>query len=175
MGFKFKELFWVSDESDEDDVPTAATSSSENPALASTSGSMPSPASRASAASGQRLLAGHVEIQRALSTLRDVNGVVGSLLVRTDGALLGCDLPVYFQAETPERVAGRIAQLYEALGQAGEPRHKISARYGDHLFHIAESPVGLIGVLTEKDCNSPALGMALRLVGRRIAGANAGV
>jgi predicted regulator of Ras-like GTPase activity (Roadblock/LC7/MglB family) len=174
MGFKFKELFWVSDERDDDDgretPPGPAPFSGSAPAAPPSATGVSSEV-QVSPVSGHRLQGGQVEIQRALATLRDVSGVVGSLLIGTDGVLLACDLPAFFQAETPERVAGRIAQLYAAVGQAGEPRQKIAARYGQHVFHIAESPAGLIGVLAEQECNGPALGMALRLVGRRISGA----
>jgi predicted regulator of Ras-like GTPase activity (Roadblock/LC7/MglB family) len=145
--WSFKELFWRS-----------AESSSE----------LGAEAEHWAPASGTTARASGVDAQ--LMTLRDIQGVVGSVAIGTDGAIWGRDLPRTFDDDSTTRLAQRLAQLHDALTSDGDEFDAAALRYQGYRFHIARAVPGLIGVLTQEQVNLPALTMAMRLVGKKIVG-----
>jgi predicted regulator of Ras-like GTPase activity (Roadblock/LC7/MglB family) len=110
-----------------------------------------------------------VGVDGVLRTLRDVQGVVGSVAIGVDGAVWGRDLPTTFDEESTSRLAQRLAQLYEALTSEGDQFDAAALRYQGYRFHISRALPGLLGVLTQEQVNLPALSMAMKLAGRKIA------
>jgi predicted regulator of Ras-like GTPase activity (Roadblock/LC7/MglB family) len=120
----------------------------------------------AAPASGTTPRAGGVDAH--LTTLRDIQGVVGSLAIGTDGAIWGRDLPRTFDDDSAQRLAQRLAQLHDALTSDGDEFDAAALRYQGYRFHIARAVPGLIGVLTQEQVNLPALTMAMRLVAKKV-------
>jgi predicted regulator of Ras-like GTPase activity (Roadblock/LC7/MglB family) len=104
----------------------------------------------------------------ALLSLRDVEGVVGSIAVQLDGSVWCRDLPPIFDADSTARLALRVAQLHEALTAEGDQFDVSALRYQGYRFHIARALPGLLGVLTREQVNLPALSMAMKLAGRKL-------
>jgi predicted regulator of Ras-like GTPase activity (Roadblock/LC7/MglB family) len=108
------------------------------------------------------------EIDRVLTMLRDVDGVVGSVAVDNGGELLGSDLPRMFDREALETLALRLSQLRAALSSAETPFKTAAFRYESHALYISQLGCGILGVLAELRTHEPALEMAARLVGQRL-------
>jgi len=107
-------------------------------------------------------------VDRVLSMLRDVDGVVGSLAVANGGDVLGSDLPRLFDREAMETLALRLSQLRAALSSADTPLRTAAFRYESHALHVSQLDCGLLGVLAELTTHEPALEMASKLVGQRL-------
>jgi predicted regulator of Ras-like GTPase activity (Roadblock/LC7/MglB family) len=160
--WNIKDLFWRTDEVD--DVDEAVLSSVDS---AKGTGSH-APTSQPDPRSGVVHLA-RGPLDDVLASLRDVQGVVGSLAVGTDGVMWARDLPAIFDEDSTQRLAARLVQLYEALGSDGSALESGTLRYQAYHFHLGVVSSGVVGVLAEEHVNLPALRMALRLVGRRLA------
>lgn len=109
-----------------------------------------------------------LQIDAALSMLRDVEGVVGSLAIAPTGRLLGSDLPRLFDPGATETLAIRLNQVRATLASAGGSLQTAAFRYETHSLHVTQLASGVIGVLAESATHEPALDMATRLVGQRI-------
>lgn len=108
------------------------------------------------------------QVESALSLLRDVEGVVGSIAIANTGQLLGSDLPRLFDAGATEALAMRLSQVRAKLASAGAPLQTAAFRYESHSLHVSQLASGLLGVLAESSTHEPALDMATRLVGQRV-------
>lgn len=108
------------------------------------------------------------EVEDALSMLRDIEGVVGSIAIANTGQLLGSDLPRLFDSGATQALATRISQVRGMLASAGAPLQTAAFRYETHALHVSQLASGLIGVLAESSTHEPALEMATRLVGQRV-------
>jgi hypothetical protein len=142
--WKFKDLFWITST---DDEPVA---SGQEPAR--------EPATRSDSNS----------VQRVLSMLRDVNGVVGSIAVANAGDVLGSDLPRVFDGAALEALAMRLSQLRAALASADQPMRSAALHYQGHSLFVSQLECGVLGVLAESKTHEPALDMVARLVGQRL-------
>jgi hypothetical protein len=107
-------------------------------------------------------------VQRVLSMLRDVNGVVGSIAVANAGDVLGSDLPRVFDGAAIEALAMRLSQLRAALASADRPMTFATLRYHGHSLFVSQLDGGILGVLAESKTHEPALDMVARLVGQRL-------
>jgi predicted regulator of Ras-like GTPase activity (Roadblock/LC7/MglB family) len=145
--WKIKDLFWVTDPEPE---PAAALPVGAHSAAPAASLAQPSP------------------VDRVLSMLRDVDGVVGSLAVANGGDVLGSDLPRLFDQEAMQTLALRLSQLRAALFSADTPLRTAAFRYESHALHVSQLDCGLLGVLAELRTHVPALEMASKLVGQRL-------
>lgn len=114
------------------------------------------------------LAAPRPRLEQALSLLRDVEGVVGSIAVGNTGQLLGSDLPRLFDVGATEALAMRVSQVRAKLASAGGPLQTAAFRYETHALHVSQLASGLLGVLAEQSAHEPALDMATRLVGQRV-------
>jgi predicted regulator of Ras-like GTPase activity (Roadblock/LC7/MglB family) len=103
-----------------------------------------------------------------LELLRDVEGVVGSLAVRPDGALLATNMPRVFDEAALRRLARRVIQLHSVVTSDGGEFTASSTQYQTYELHVERIPSGLVGVLADDRLNPAALRMAIRAVGRRI-------
>jgi predicted regulator of Ras-like GTPase activity (Roadblock/LC7/MglB family) len=99
-----------------------------------------------------------------LRSLRDVEGVVGSLVWEKSGEVLFRDLPL--DHGVLEEIGRRIARIYEAFSGAGEELDTATLVYAGYKLHLREIDSAFIAVLAQPRVNEPALKMALHVVGR---------
>lgn len=103
-----------------------------------------------------------------LSSLRDVDGIIGSFVVNGDGVLVAQDLPAYF-AGVAEEVGPRILRLCDALSLSEGTVSTCTVRYTNHKLTLRSVQGALLAVLTSAAVNAPALRMAMNLVARKCA------
>lgn len=104
----------------------------------------------------------------ALSALRDVEGVLGSFALSTEGALLAKDMPAVFDESVFAEAGPRIARLHEALSVDGDAPESCVMRFGDHKLCLRSNGGTLVCALTSAKINMATLRMALTLVARRL-------
>jgi predicted regulator of Ras-like GTPase activity (Roadblock/LC7/MglB family) len=110
-----------------------------------------------------------METTNILRGLRDIEGIVGSFVVSSDGGLVGRDLPSVFDDETLAGVAPRLLRLRDGVaGDSSEPVALV-LRYSEHKIHIRNAGSGVLCVLSEPNVNTPALRVGMKLVARRLA------
>jgi predicted regulator of Ras-like GTPase activity (Roadblock/LC7/MglB family) len=109
-----------------------------------------------------------METTNILVGLRDIEGIIGSFVVSSDGDLVGRDLPSVYDDETLAGVAPRLLRLRD--GVAGESREPAALvlRYLEHKIHVRSAGSGILCVLTEPKVNTPALRVGMKLVARRV-------
>jgi len=110
-----------------------------------------------------------VEGTNVLTALREIEGIVGSFVVSSEGGLIGRDLPSVFDDDTLLRVTPRLVRLREGIASDAVDPTAIVLRYSEHKLHIRPVEAGLLCVLSESKVNTPALRVAMKLVARRIA------
>jgi hypothetical protein len=144
--WKLKDLFWQTREEEEPDP-------------------VQSEASAAAVADepGQRSA-----VVQVLELVKDIEGVLGSVAVANTGAVVGHDLPRLFDRERIERLGNRLIQLRAALGAEGSPLKSAVFRYENYDLRLNQLPWGILGVLSEHRADSPALTMALKVIGQRV-------
>ncbi len=109
------------------------------------------------------------DLGEILTPLRDLQGVLGSLVVDAGGVVLGTDLPRVFDEPTIRELGRRMLDLRVALrSDAGEP-FSSTLEFEGYSFHVKAFTSKMIGVLMDDTAQKPALGMALNLVSRRVA------
>lgn len=104
----------------------------------------------------------------ALTSLRDVDGIIGSFVVDSDGALVAQDLPAYF-AGVAEEVGPRVHRLCDALSLSEGAVSTCTVRYANHKLALRSVNGALLAVLTIATVNAPALRIAMNLVARKCA------
>ncbi len=104
-----------------------------------------------------------------LQTLRDIEGVEGSFIVRAgDGRLLGRDLPAVIEDPILTNIGPRIDRLLDIV-DASPPTDSVSLRFGDQRLDVKRIGMAELCVLSEATVSAPALRMAMRLVERKLA------
>lgn len=108
-------------------------------------------------------------LQDSLKGLRDIDGVVGSFVVSTDGTLLGSDLPGVFDVESLTEAAPRLARLFEAINSHGGDLAHCVLRYTEHLLWLHPFEEGnVLCIIAPSAANLASLRMGARLVARRL-------
>ncbi len=105
----------------------------------------------------------------ALSALRDVDGVVGSFVVGSEGALLARDLPQLFDDQLLGEIGPRIRRITDGLNETGENPASVVLHFADHKLWLKPAEEFTLCVLGGLKVNRPALHMALTLAARRVA------
>jgi hypothetical protein len=103
-------------------------------------------------------------VAQLLRSLRDVEGVVGSLVWGKSGEVLFRDLPL--DNGVLEEIGQRIARMYEAFSGAGEELDTATLVFAGYRLHLREVDSTFIAVLAQLRVNEPALKMALHVVAR---------
>lgn len=109
------------------------------------------------------------EVGEILMTLRELQGVLGSLVVDAGGVVLGADLPRMFDEPMICEVGHRMFDLRVALVSDAGASFASTLEFDGYSFHVKAFTSTMIGVLVEDSAQKPALGMALNLVSRRVA------
>jgi predicted regulator of Ras-like GTPase activity (Roadblock/LC7/MglB family) len=110
-----------------------------------------------------------MEATNVLAGLRDIEGIIGSFVVSSEGGLLGRDLPTVFDDDTLLGVAPRLVRLRDGIASDSAEPTGLVLRYGEHKLHIRAAGSGLLCVLSESKVNTPALRVGMKLVARRVA------
>jgi predicted regulator of Ras-like GTPase activity (Roadblock/LC7/MglB family) len=110
---------------------------------------------------------GH-RLRQHLHLLRDVEGVHGSFVFATGGALVDSDLPAIFDTDLLSDVGARVARLYETFFAGGGDLDTCVLRYAEHKLYFRKTNFGTLGVLSAVAVNLPALRMVANLVARRV-------
>jgi predicted regulator of Ras-like GTPase activity (Roadblock/LC7/MglB family) len=106
------------------------------------------------------------DLTTTLSSLRDLEGIVGSFVVSEAGDVVAKDLPAYFDGVL-EEVGPRLLRLREALDMAEGDVSSCSVRYAGHKLTIRSIDTALLAVVADAKINGPALRMAMNLVIRK--------
>jgi len=106
------------------------------------------------------------DLTTTLSSLRDLEGIVGSFVVSETGDVVAKDLPAYFDGVL-EEVGPRLLRLREALDMAEGDVSSCSVRYAGHKLTIRSIDTALLAVVADAKTNGPALRMAMNLVVRK--------
>jgi hypothetical protein len=103
-----------------------------------------------------------------LSSLRDVDGVLGAFVISEDGNLIEFDMPAMFAPSLFEEVGPRIVRLRETFASGGDEMDACTMRFGDFKLYIRAMQMGFICILSSIGVNMPSLKMGAQLVQRRI-------
>jgi hypothetical protein len=114
-------------------------------------------------------------MQSALSSLKDVEGVIGSFLLDEQGALLARDMPAMFDDEALRSAGARLGRLRAAFESDAERFEGCTARFGAHLLFLRAAEARTLCVLCPTTTNRIMLEMGLNLVARRVAAPKAPV
>lgn len=105
-----------------------------------------------------------------LSTLRDVEGVMGSFVVDPNGQVCARDMPAMFDDVALGEAAPRLIRLRQALETEGEELNDATMEFGAHLLFLFGVDAYLLCVLCPSEVQLPALRMGAKLVSRRLHG-----
>jgi len=109
------------------------------------------------------------ELADALETLKELEGVVGSIAIDSAGSVRACDLPRVFDESMIGLIGARMVELRSALTDDAREPVSGSLDFEGHSFHVKSFPLGMVGVLLNEGAHRPTVGMALNLVSRRVA------
>jgi len=104
-----------------------------------------------------------------LTTLKDIDRVLGSFVLDVDGGLLARDMPGVFDDETLRAAGARLVRLRSALSTDKEPFEQCCARFGENLLLLRAAGARTLCVLAPREANLTALHMGATLVARRVA------
>lgn len=106
------------------------------------------------------------DLNTTLSSLRDLEGIVGSFVVSEAGDVVAKDLPAYFDGVL-EEVGPRMLRLRDALDLAEGDVSSCNVRYAGYKLTLRSLDGALIAVIADSKINGPALRMAMNLVIRK--------
>lgn len=101
-----------------------------------------------------------------LEQLRQMSGVVGSMLISSDGDLISHSMPPEC-SDSVFAAAPRLSVLLEALS-AGRPAESYSLRFSSHRLLVQSVEGAFLCVLCDLAGTSPLLRMAMKVTGRRL-------
>lgn len=104
----------------------------------------------------------------ALTTLRDIEGVVGSFVIDGEGHVLGRDIPAMFDDATLGYAAERLARLRDALEGERSTLEGGVARFGSHLLVMKAAADRTLCVIVPQGANLMSLQMGANIVARRV-------
>lgn len=107
-------------------------------------------------------------LSSALAGLRDLGGVIGSFVIDATGAVVGMDLPAFFDRNAIAATGPRLGRLTETLSSRGYELHNVNLRFSGYQLWVQPSRGFTLCVLVPVECNVAALRMAASLVLKRI-------
>lgn len=102
---------------------------------------------------------------KALSTLKDVDGVYGSFVVGVDGTPLFRDLPVLISNDALAEAGPRIAKLWHSIPEGGAPA-SLELYFSSHKLYIKKMSIGSLCVFMPPRVRPLALTVPVALVVR---------
>jgi len=105
-------------------------------------------------------------LQKWLGSLRDIEGILGSFFVSSEGEVMEADFPPAFEA-VAFSVGQRVTRLRDALSLEGGNVSMLTVRYPNHKLALRSVSGGALVVLAGASVNDAALRSAMHLVGQR--------
>jgi hypothetical protein len=109
-----------------------------------------------------------MSVHALLSSLREIDGVLGSFVLDGEGQLLARDLPHAFDDDTLDRAGVHLSRLRAALESDGSGFESCVARFGPHLLLLRAARADTLCVLLPRGTNLAAAQMSSTLVARRL-------
>jgi predicted regulator of Ras-like GTPase activity (Roadblock/LC7/MglB family) len=109
-----------------------------------------------------------VNLQQALSSLRDINGVTGSFIVATTGHLVALDTPALMGEEILTPVAPRLVRLWDTLREVDQSVDQAVISYESQKLYVRPVVRGLLCTIVPLGTNMAALRMAVNLLLKRV-------
>jgi predicted regulator of Ras-like GTPase activity (Roadblock/LC7/MglB family) len=103
--------------------------------------------------------------ERALHSLRDIDGVYGSFLLNATGELRARDLPAVFDDQTLAESGARIARLWEVISDSGPPEYAM-LEFSEYSLFLRRVGAGCLCVVVPAYVNVLALRLASKWVAR---------
>jgi hypothetical protein len=104
----------------------------------------------------------------ALECLRHVSGVLGSFTCAATGQLLATDMPASYSRAVLESTSARLGNLLQTLDEALPQGRSSRLAFHEHQLLVQRFSLGLLCVLTRRDCDQRALRVTARLVVRQL-------
>jgi predicted regulator of Ras-like GTPase activity (Roadblock/LC7/MglB family) len=109
-----------------------------------------------------------MNLQQALASLRDINGVTGSFIVGTSGQLIARDTPPLLGEEVLAPVAPRLVRLWDTLREVDQSLDQAVISYESQKLYVRPVVQGLLCTIVPLGTNMPALRMAVNLLLKRV-------
>jgi hypothetical protein len=106
----------------------------------------------------------------ALECLRHVSGVLGSFTCGPTGQLLSADMPASYSRVLLESTSARLGNLLQTIDEALPEGRAARLAFDDHQLLVQRFRLGLLCVLTRRDCDQRALRVTARFVVRQLLG-----
>ncbi len=97
-----------------------------------------------------------------------MGGVLGSFTCAATGQLLAADMPATYSLALLESTAARLGNLLQTLDEALPRGRSSRLAFQEHQLLVQRYSLGLLCVLTRRDCDQRMLRVTARLVVRRL-------
>lgn len=109
-----------------------------------------------------------MNLQQALASLRDINGVTGSFIVGTSGQLIARDTPALLGEEVLAPVGPRLLRLWDTLREVDQSLDQAVISYESQKLYVRPLVQGLLCAIVPLGTNMPALRMAVNLLLKKV-------
>jgi predicted regulator of Ras-like GTPase activity (Roadblock/LC7/MglB family) len=109
-----------------------------------------------------------MNLQQALASLRDINGVTGSFIVGTGGQLVARDTSALLSEDILAPVGPRLVRLWDTLREVDKSLDQAVISYESQKLYVRPVVQGLLCTIVPLGTNMPALRMAVNLLLKKI-------
>lgn len=109
-----------------------------------------------------------MNLQQALASLRDINGVNGSFIVGMGGQLIARDTSALLSEEILSPVAPRLVRLWDTLREVDQSLDQAVISYESQKLYVRPVVSGLLCTIVPLGTNMPALRMAVNLLLKKV-------
>src|SRR4051794_11447831 len=99
-------------------------------------------------------------MNRILSSLKDIQGVVGSFVLNDTGALMGREMPTLYPDALFPEIGRRLESVKQALETQKGPYTELLLKFDAYWLVSRRTTKGSLNILTTETVNYPALRMA---------------
>lgn len=107
-------------------------------------------------------------MQKILSALKDISGVVGSFVLNEKGALVSREMPAIYPETVYAEIGRRLMSVDEAVTSQVSAFNDLLLKFEGHWFLCRRTAHCFLGILTTDAVNYPALKMATNVALRQI-------
>ena len=107
-------------------------------------------------------------MQKILSALKDIPGVVGSFVLNESGALVSREMPAIYPENVYGEIGRRLLSVDEAITSQVSAFNDLLLKFEGHWFLCRRTAHCFLGILTTETVNYPALKMATNVALRQI-------
>lgn len=106
--------------------------------------------------------------EELLSSLLDVESVVGSFAGDNQGELLVNAMPAFFDTTDLTVASIKLTAMFDCAEECELLGHTALLQFSEYLLHVCRLEHGILCVLANPEVNFSSLRMATKLVGRRL-------